>query len=221
MSDCQSCPEQSHLNSATSLVPDITNDCPTQSGNPECSWPSEDEIRAELLWARYPRQREIDRFVELGVKASALYVSGPVVVDQVVFQDNGLFEFGRYAADKNKQNAFILEVRGIDGPIDLAAWDPDGDRCALWLGRGFALGEDQIWFPVLSGTPLPIWRSPLGWLRAGRTGLVIIRSTATPFYLRDVVAVSAEDSKHLSEIQEMLKLRRPWISVRVAVCDVA
>ena len=219
MGDCQSRLEQSHLDSSPSIVPGFPEECATQSDDTACIWPSEDEISAELVWARFLKQQEIDRFVELGVKPSALYVSGPVLVDQVVFQDNGLFEFGRYAESANAQNAFLVEVRGIDGLIDLAAWDPHSNECALWLGRGFALGESQIWFPTLSGGTVRIWRSPLGWLRAYRSGLVIINPRAAYWYLCDVPALVAEDSDHSKQIAKMLILPQPPILVVPAVSE--
>jgi hypothetical protein len=152
----------------------------------------------------------------LGVKASALYISGAVVVDQVVFQGNGLFEFGRYAQDMNAQNAFIIELRGVEGLVDLVAWDPASDRFARWLGRGFALGEDRISFPSLSGGPLPIWRSPLGWLRAYRSGLVILNPRAAYWFLCDVPALVAEDADHRKQIAKMLIPPQPRISVPAA-----
>jgi hypothetical protein len=204
--------DQEQLGSSPGIVPDIP-ECPTPSDAPGCYWPAEEEIRAELLWARFLKQAEIDRFVERGVKASALYISGAVVVDQVVFQDNGLFEFGRNTGDMNAQNAFIFEVRGVEGLTDLAAWDPYSSQCALWLGRGFALGESQVWFPTLSGGPLRIWRSPLGWLRAYRDGLVILNPRAAYWYLCDVPALAAEDANHRKQISRMLIPPQPRIVV--------
>jgi hypothetical protein len=222
MSNYPACEElqqgRGHLGSSPGIVPDIPEEYPTQSDDPEYFWPTAAEIRAELLWARFLKQAEIDRFVEHGVKASALYVSGPVVVDQVVFQDN-LFEFGRYGGDRSTQKAFIFEVRGADGLTDLAAWGPQGDQLALWLGRGFALGEDQIWFPTLSGGPLRIWRSPLGWLRAYRSGLVILNPRAAYSYLCDVPALAAEDANHRKEIEKMLILPRPRIVVAPSISN--
>jgi hypothetical protein len=97
-------------------------------------------------------------------------------------QGCGLFEFGRYAEDMNAQNAFIIEVRGIDGLIDLSAWDPHSNQCALRLGRGFARGESQIWWPSLSGEPVRIWQTLLNWLRAYRSGLVILNPRAVYWY---------------------------------------
>lgn len=223
MSNCQACKESQqegeHLSSSPGIVPDIPEECTAQSDDPECLWASEDEIKAELNWARSLKQAEIDRFVELGVLASALYLSGTIVVDQVVFQDNSLFEFGRYADDMSAQNAFIIEVQGIDGLIDLAAWAPHSNQCARWLGRGFALGEDQIWFPTLSDGPLRIWRSPFGRLRAYRSGLVILNPRAAYWYLRDVPALAAEDVDHRKQIAKMLIPPQPRILVMPAVSE--
>jgi hypothetical protein len=68
MSNCQACEESQqeggHLGSSPGIVPDIPEECRAQSDDQECLWASEDEIKAELIWARSLKQAEIDRFVE-------------------------------------------------------------------------------------------------------------------------------------------------------------
>jgi hypothetical protein len=197
--------------------PDIVRDGPMDDKTCDKLWFTEPDIRAEHLRGRSLKQIEIDRFAVFGIAALDLCCPWPMMADRVIFQPSRLFDFARHVHDEvNESNAFTIGVLGLGGLIDIVAWDPNTDRHAPWLGRAFALGEKQIWQPNLSGDPLPIWRSPMGWLRSGRMGLVILRRSAAPFYLRDTVAVSGEDPCHCADIKRMLTLQQPKIVVQSA-----
>jgi hypothetical protein len=99
----------------------------------------------------------------------------PVLADRVVCRDGGSFDFAGNTADDQIVSVFTLGVLGIGGLVDVVAWDAANGWTWLWLRRGFALGEQQIFLPLVDDEPLPIWRSPLDWLRAARKGLVVLR----------------------------------------------
>jgi len=162
---------------------------------------SEPEIRAEHLKCRSLSQRELDFFRSRGVDALTLATPWPVLGDRVAFQSSGSFDFARDQHDSNALPAFIMGVLGGGGLIDLCAWQLETDRTALWLGAGFALGEKQIASPHFE--PLPVWKSPLAWLRADRHGLVILRPDIAWSRLADL-ALLAENVEHGRELRCLL-----------------
>jgi hypothetical protein len=201
-------------------APDSVTDAPTDRENCDRPWFDELDIRDEHLLGRPLKQTEIDRFAVFGIDALDLCSPWPVMADRVIFQPNHIFNFARHSEEGTAENAFIIGALGLGGLTDLVAWDPRTDRHALWLGSCFALGEAQIFRPNFGVGPLPIWRSPLGWLRAGRTGIVILQPHAVPSYLCDLAAVAAEDANHRRDLERMFVLRKPRIFVSAqAACD--
>ncbi|WP_439574925.1 hypothetical protein [Phreatobacter sp.] len=78
------------------------------------------------------------------------------------FADEGEGEFGA-----------VVVVQDEGEPLDLAAWSPaDPSRWGFMFGAAVALGLERIdhagsytW-----DTPLPVFRTPLGWAKAGGKG---------------------------------------------------
>lgn len=171
-------------------------------------------VRLAHLHGRSPKQREIDRFAELGVAALNLGSPWPVLVDKVVFDS----EYFVFADDVGLAGelAFTFVVLSNVGMIDIAAWQPATNRLAVWLGEGFALGERQIHHPNPLVTGLNVFRSPLGWLRAGRCGIVILRPHFARSVLADVPILVADDSQHRKELQELFGLLGPEIVVHAS-----
>jgi hypothetical protein len=168
-------------------------------------------IRLAHLHGRNLKQREIDRFRELGIPALQLGRPWMVLADRVVF--NG--EFFAFADDVGMigEGVFTIPVFGNAGMIDIAAWHPKTDRLAVWCGEGFALGEGQIHHPIPLARGLPVFRSPIGWLRAKRCGIVIIRRNCAREILGDVPLLIAEDEQHRSELQDLLGMAGPDVEV--------
>ena len=106
----------------------------------------EADVREAHLLGRSLKQNEIDCFARLGVSALALATPWPVLADRVVITGQH-FDFARDAGDEGGEMAFTIGVLGIGGLTDIVAWHPHTDRMASWLGRGFALGEKQIFDP--------------------------------------------------------------------------
>jgi hypothetical protein len=176
---------------------------------------TEEEIRTEHLRGRVLAQGEIKRFASKAILQSSLREPWPVLVDRVVFKESGLFDFAREVGDEGAINCFTIPVMATSGFVDIAAWEPGTGWTALWLGRGFALGEKQVWDPRFDDEPLMVWRSPFEWLRSGREGLVILRGRAAYFYLGYLPALAVEDVEHGEELEKLLLPPKP--SARIMV----
>lgn len=127
------------------------------------------------------------------------------------------FEGDCFDADPEGRPAVILGV--IDGGrlVDLVAWDTETGWTGTWLGQGFALGQDQIlnaatWF--LDGS-LIIHRSPLGWLRSGRRGIVILDPSQAWYRFRDAPRLLCEDEAHGEEIERLLEPPKAQVQILV------
>jgi len=173
---------------------------------------SELKIRAEHVKCRSLSQRELDYFRLRGVDALTLATPWPMRADRVQFDGTGFFDFARNTDSGNAAPAFVIGVLGDGGLIDLCAWQLETDRTALWLGRGFALGETQLAFRPHE--PLPVWRTPLAWLRANRVGIVILNVSAAWSRLADL-PILAEDIQHGNSLEKLLKPPRPLPTIFV------
>jgi hypothetical protein len=175
----------------------------------------EEEIRAEHLRGRALTQGEIKRFASKGVSESALCEPRPVLGDRVVFDVRGLFGFAREVGDEGAVNCFTIAVIATSGIVDIAAWVPITGRTALWLGCGFALGEEQVWGPRFDDEPLMVWRSPFAWLRSCREGLVILRPRVAHFNLGHLPALAVEDIEQGDELEKLLLPPKPSAKIMV------
>jgi hypothetical protein len=70
--------------------------------------------------------------------------------------------------------AYVFACQTIDGVADLAAWLSSSGRTMTPLGCAGLIGQRQAEEAHydINARPVPVWRSPLGWLRAGRAGVV-------------------------------------------------
>jgi hypothetical protein len=175
----------------------------------------EEVILTEHLRGRALTQSEIKRFASKGVSELALCEPWPVLSDRVIFNGKGLFDFAREIDDEGAVNCFTIAVTGTSGVVDIAAWQPVTRRIALLLGRGFALGENQLWDPRFNDEPVMVWRSPFGWLRSCHEGLVILRPRAAHFYLGHLPALAVEDVEHGEELEKLLFPPKPSAQIMV------
>ncbi len=160
------------------------------------------------------KQREIDRFIAHGIDIRHLAKPWPVAADRVVFHGD-LFQFASDAGVSGDA-AFTLVVIGVSGFLDVAAWAPATNKLAVWSGDGFALGESQI-RRALPAAGLAIHRTPLGWLRAGRRGIVIVRRQFAPQILGSLPALVAEDEQHATDLRSLFAgTAVPNITISVA-----
>ena len=135
----------------------------------------------------------------------------------VVFRNDGTFDFARDTEEDTATLAFTIVAQGIGGLTDIVAWEPRRNHVGLLLNRAFALGEEQIWAPGVSRDPIPVRRSLLNWLRAGRCGLFVLRPAVAPFYFRDVGEAVVEDVEHGEELEKMLRPTNPMTRIFVPI----
>jgi hypothetical protein len=159
-------------------------------------------IRLAHLHGRNLKQREIDRFAEFGISALTLGTPWPVLADRVVFTGGDYFLFADDIGAKGEP-AFTFVVISNAGFIDIVAWHPQTSRLAVWFGHGFALGEGQIHHPYPLVPGLPVFRSPIGWLRGGRRGIVMVRTDLADVALASVPVLIAEDEQHQRDLQKL------------------
>lgn len=93
--------------------------------------------------------------------------------------------------------------------VDLVAWPVERDptRFATMFGAAAVLGSARISDAAsLSGSrPLRVFRSPLGWLRSGCRGVVILDRTEAPAVLAQAPGrIAGEDLVHGRELARLL-----------------
>jgi hypothetical protein len=155
--------------------------------------------------------QQIRWFADQGVCRAAVEQTFPVLSHEVVFLPGKRFEFAPYLSEENGVTALTFVVVGRDGPVDIFAWQPRLRLESLWLGRAFALGEEQI-HPRIG--PLEIRKSVLSWLISGRSGIAILRPELAWLRLQDIKEVIAEDIAH-GELLD--KLLRPYRTTNIFV----
>jgi len=121
--------------------------------------------------------------------------------------------YGGYIASGIGDFAYILPVIR-DSIIDLVAWVPRTGEIATRDGIGAMLGEGHVgcdgW--GTTGRAIPVFRSPLNWLRADRQGLVIVNPDLAARRLAGAI-LDAEDVAHRQELTDLLRLPPPAILV--------
>jgi hypothetical protein len=132
----------------------------------------------------------------------------------IIPEDYGdTFIFEHHTDTDEGRDAFILPIEGPTGINDLIAFDPETGLLATWLGRAFAINEASIWEPNLDGDPLPVWRDPIGWLKANRQGIVLLKPEQAYSYLDHLPGVIAEDVQHGEELERLLWTPRRVVPV--------
>ena len=164
---------------------------------------------ARPLW-----QSDLDHFAALGISGLGLANPDMVLKAGIILDDGGnTFVFEHHTDSDGGRDAFILPVEGASGIIDLVAFDPEIGTLSTWLGRAFAINEASIWEPNLDGDPLPIWRDPVGWLKAKREGIVLLKPQQAYSYLDHLPGVIAEDVRHGEELEKLLWTPRRKVPV--------
>jgi hypothetical protein len=161
------------------------------------------------------RPHEIAEMEGMGIPADALAGPVPVRSGYVVFDELG-FEFEhhhRYGQEGVR--AFLFLVTDGQGVArDVVAWSPSLNKLTTWLGRAWALGEEAVYRPRLSPQgELLMWRSPVGWLKARRKGLCLVRPKAAAYYLDDAGPLLAEDTAHGAQLKQLLARPAPRILI--------
>jgi hypothetical protein len=175
------------------------------------------EVRDEFFANREPSVREWHELRRAGVGLDALCRPTMVLAGNVVIDRPTGFSFAQ-DAETDGHRAFLIAIHDEDGRwLDIAGWQPARSWTGLWLGMAWALGQDRVHHPrVGEGGALPVWRSPLSWLRAGRDGIVLIRPMVAAYFLDDAGPLLAEDVAHAAELRRLLTRTGPRILVRAS-----
>ncbi len=161
------------------------------------------------------RPHEVAELEGMGIPADALVGPIPVRSGYVVYDELG-FEFEQHHPHGMEGvRAFLFLVTDGQGVArDVVAWSPSLNKLTTWLNRAWALGEEAAYRPRLSPQgELPVWRSPVGWLKAGRKGLCLVRPKAAAHYLDDAGPLLAEDMAHGAELKQLLTRPAPRILI--------
>jgi len=184
------------------------------------------DLRLEYLAAlRSTEVRDLAPLFGAGVPRSAIAITMPAI-------DHVTVDGALYRPDPDGAAAFVMPVRADDpltpealdpaeiiaeGPIvDLLAMHPrHPNRWALRTGAATWLGavEPQRMGPDI----VHIHRTPLDWLQADCTGLVLLSPDRRDRYrlLASLTAIAAADESHAVELRDLLS--RPWAAPPVIV----
>jgi hypothetical protein len=153
--------------------------------------------------------RGIRWLLDRGVNPLAVGTPWAIGAARVVIEPGGLYVpncIGTYA--------YILPCIGTGGLIDLVCWIPATGEIASRLGVAAMLGQRQAEEAVddTNVRPVPVWRSPLSWLRAARTGIVVVDAVRAGHLLSGLVLL-AEDAAHAADLRRRLRVRPPRIMI--------
>jgi hypothetical protein len=188
----------------------LTKRADARNGNCEVS----NLCKSEYWNARPIWQSDLDHFATLGISGLDLASPDMVLKAGIILEGDGSTFIFEHATDTDDgRDAFILPVGGATGISDLVAFDPESGLLVTWLGQAFAINEARIFDPNLDGDPMPVWRDPIGWLKAKRQGIVLLRPEQAPSYLDHLPGVIAEDVQHGEELEKLLWTPRRKVPV--------
>ncbi len=124
-----------------------------------------------------------------------------------------LFEpTGRYLPCRIGPFVYVLPCIASEGLIDLVAWQPMTGRVASRLGAAGLLGQRQAEQAAsyITARPIRVWKSPIGWLRAGRSGVVIVDPPRAAHLLSGINLIP-QDVEHGRVLAGTLRVPPPRI----------
>ncbi|UDQ88585.1 hypothetical protein LJE71_20455 [Xanthobacter autotrophicus] len=134
----------------------------------------------------------------------------------------------RFHIDPAGELAVVVEVleieRGERWLVDHVAWPIDRpSEFATAEGRADLLGTDQVDNPAsfFGGRPLFVHRTPLGWLRAGCQGVVVLDERRAGARLAGALGnLLAEDLDHARELHRLMGRAFPTNRIRVPASSI-
>lgn len=175
-----------------------------------------DEVESVFYELNTPPLSWLVQLKVLGISVDALAEPERPAHAAVMFHDDQpLFDIdGGEGAD---QALIFLARDELGEPADLVAWDPQQKRLAAWFGSSALLGAENLWAPRLSKEQaLHVFESPLGWLRAGREGVVVVDPHGAAPSLCRAAPLVAESIEHGERLRRMLTVRPPRIFVALS-----
>jgi len=163
-----------------------------------------------------PDQHSLDWMHDRGVSPAAMSSPLAIHIARVIFDGE------RYHPNLLGDFVYAMPIIVDNEIIDIAAWSPSTGEVGTRLGIGSCLGENLIGLDGAgtTGLPLQIWRAPLGWLLAERTGLVVVDEGLAAHRLSGV-NLRAEDAAHASVLHNTLRVAPPVIIVPNARAEAA
>jgi hypothetical protein len=120
---------------------------------------------------------------------------------------------GRFELDADGEPAAIIEAFGNDAAttIDLCAWPINAPEAfATAIGAAAGLGIANVINPAswFGRRAMPVHRTPLGWLKSGCDGCVVLDHRLVSHWLRKALGpIGFEDNQHCREIEALLNPR--------------
>jgi hypothetical protein len=170
------------------------------------------DYRAELGDRAEPSQEWKSYITAQQIDLTLYAFIGVLAVTRVQFLPLHRFDF-----DDEGMPAAVCEVLDDDAEtvIDLVAWSvTKPEKFGVALGIAAGLGTDQARNPAtfFGGQPLVIRRTPLGWIKAGCRGAVILSRLLAPNWLGTALGnIAGEDLEHARELARLL---HPHVSPR-------
>ncbi len=148
-----------------------------------------------------------------GVPSSALvHPETPRRASVVFHTDQPLFDFAEDTGDDKCEALVVLARDDMGEPADLVAWSCRLQKLAGLFGSMSMLGADDVLAPRLNAElALPIHRTALEWLQAGREGVVFLAPERAVIELRDFGPFVVEDVEHGRELRHLFRSREPQI----------
>jgi hypothetical protein len=163
---------------------------------------------------QWPTARLADLFNELPLpsgKALRWLLAEDVPFDSLYEVRGAWVRFyrdGGFELDADGDPALIFRCTDCgDDVIDLAAWSASEGKLASWLGVAFCIGDlDQCFNPAAQfGDGLHVHINPMGWLRVGGDGIVVLRPELAWTYLRNVPRLICETTEQGDQVKRWLK----------------
>jgi hypothetical protein len=119
------------------------------------------------------------------------------------------FAYGFFEFNDDSEAAIVFEVLGDndESTIDLCAFSLERSNVfGTAIGAATVLGGARVANPATwFAGPLPIFRTPLNWLKAGGQGAVILNHRQAPVVLGQALGpILAEDVQHARDLKMML-----------------
>ena len=203
-------------NSSNAYSPDEQDGAPIDSRLVGVGLNERERALNECCWPLVPHPLYSSLFA-LGIHGEGVSGHGAfdaLQVADVIFRPGGRFEFSRDVREMRGHVAgVIIPVRDECGDLlDLAAWNVDGGKLALWRGVASMLGAENIFAPRL-GEPLLVHETPLDWLRAGRRGVYIVDLQRAAPLLRLSEPLGVAREAHGRRLRQALAIPAPRIVV--------